>query len=326
MKGAPLNTPPPPHYPHYPQGDHKAGEIQGQTRQHARLINLLGVRQLIIGVNKMDSDTAGYKQERYNEIRDEMRHMLARVGWKVRPPRGLGSLAQLRAAAGRECTTPGGKLAECAPVLSAHATRVPLHPTPPTPPQPDFIEKSVPVIPISGWMGDNLIKKSEKMAWWSGQEVKTLDDRTVKIETLLNALNDMVIVPERKVRPRPAAGNGCSAAAAACGPLTLVAVNPLLQHTSCTLADVPHSDHPTCALPLLRRPTPPCACPSPARTRSRAWVMCSPAAWSRASSSPVMRSSSCPPTPPPTPASARCSPWRCTTSVWTRPAPATTWA
>ncbi|GBF94375.1 eukaryotic translation elongation factor 1 alpha [Raphidocelis subcapitata] len=127
------------------KGDHKAGEIQGQTRQHARLINLLGVRQLIIGVNKMDSDTAGYKQERYNEIRDEMRHMLARVGWK-----------------------------------------------------PDFIEKSVPIVPISGWMGDNLIKKSEKMGWWSGMDVKTVDDRTVKVTTLLDALNDMAIVPERK--------------------------------------------------------------------------------------------------------------------------------
>jgi hypothetical protein len=43
------------------KGDHKAGEIQGQTRQHARLINLLGVKQLLVGVNKMDSDTAGYK-------------------------------------------------------------------------------------------------------------------------------------------------------------------------------------------------------------------------------------------------------------------------
>ena len=43
------------------KGDHKAGEIQGQTRQHARLINLLGVKQLIVGVNKMDSDTAGYR-------------------------------------------------------------------------------------------------------------------------------------------------------------------------------------------------------------------------------------------------------------------------
>ena len=44
------------------KGDHKAGEIQGQTRQHARLLNLLGVRQLIVGINKMDADTAGYKQ------------------------------------------------------------------------------------------------------------------------------------------------------------------------------------------------------------------------------------------------------------------------
>ena len=44
------------------KGDHKAGEIQGQTRQHARLLNLLGVKQLIVGVNKMDADTAGYKQ------------------------------------------------------------------------------------------------------------------------------------------------------------------------------------------------------------------------------------------------------------------------
>jgi hypothetical protein len=49
------------------KGDHKAGEIQGQTRQHARLLNLLGVKQLIVGVNKMDSDTAGYKQVRWGE-------------------------------------------------------------------------------------------------------------------------------------------------------------------------------------------------------------------------------------------------------------------
>merc|ERR1711916_343295 len=65
------------------KGDHKAGDIQGQTRQHARLINLLGVKQLLVGVNKMDEKTsAGYKQARYEEIRDEMRDMLAKVGWK----------------------------------------------------------------------------------------------------------------------------------------------------------------------------------------------------------------------------------------------------
>merc|ERR1712224_1156740 len=37
------------------KGDIKAAEIQGQTRAHARLLNLLGVKQIIVGVNKMDT-------------------------------------------------------------------------------------------------------------------------------------------------------------------------------------------------------------------------------------------------------------------------------
>lgn len=52
--------------------------------------------------------------------------------------------------------------------------------------KPDFIEKCVPILPISGWMGDNLIKKSDKMGWWSGMDVKTVDNRTVHINTLLD--------------------------------------------------------------------------------------------------------------------------------------------
>jgi len=64
------------------KGNHKAGEIQGQTRQHSRLINLLGVKQICIGVNKMDCDTAAYKQARYDEIANEMKSMLVKVGWK----------------------------------------------------------------------------------------------------------------------------------------------------------------------------------------------------------------------------------------------------
>jgi len=64
------------------RGNHKAGEIQGQTRQHARLINLLGVKQLIVGVNKMDCEVAGYKKDRYDEIGQEMMNMLQKVGWK----------------------------------------------------------------------------------------------------------------------------------------------------------------------------------------------------------------------------------------------------
>merc|ERR1712110_750792 len=64
------------------KGNHKAGEIQGQTRQHARLINLLGVKQLICCVNKMDAEpTACYKKERYDEISGEMKLTLIKVGW-----------------------------------------------------------------------------------------------------------------------------------------------------------------------------------------------------------------------------------------------------
>merc|ERR1711943_104188 len=65
------------------KGNHKQGVVQGQTRQHARLINLLGVKQLLIGVNKMDAAIGGaYSQDRYKEIKDEMCNMLAKVGWK----------------------------------------------------------------------------------------------------------------------------------------------------------------------------------------------------------------------------------------------------
>lgn len=128
------------------KGNHKAGEIQGQTRQHARLINLLGVKQLIIGVNKMDSDTAGYKKERFEEIAAEMRLMLERVGWKK-----------------------------------------------------EFITESVPVLPISGWCGDNLITKSTNMPWWTGVDVKNVEGTTVHVNTLLDALNDMVALPKREL-------------------------------------------------------------------------------------------------------------------------------
>ena len=35
----------------------------------------------------------------------------------------------------------------------------------------DFIEKTTPFMPISGWMGDNLLKKSDNMGWWKGMDV-----------------------------------------------------------------------------------------------------------------------------------------------------------
>merc|ERR1711920_399469 len=65
------------------KGNHKAGEIQGQTRQHSRLINLLGVKQICIGVNKMDCDVAAYKQARYDEIANERKGMDVEYGKEV---------------------------------------------------------------------------------------------------------------------------------------------------------------------------------------------------------------------------------------------------
>eukprot|EP00178_Gracilaria_changii_P007346 TRINITY_DN2342_c0_g4_i1.p2 TRINITY_DN2342_c0_g4~~TRINITY_DN2342_c0_g4_i1.p2 ORF type:complete len:438 (-),score=94.22 TRINITY_DN2342_c0_g4_i1:12-1226(-) len=126
------------------RGDHKAGEIQGQTRQHARLLNLLGVKQLIVGVNKMDTDVAKYSKERFDEIQAEMKLTLIRVGWKK-----------------------------------------------------DVVEKSIPILPLSGWEGDNLITKSTKMAWWNGTDVIAANNEKIHIDTLKQALNDFVQQPAR---------------------------------------------------------------------------------------------------------------------------------
>jgi elongation factor 1-alpha len=60
-----------------------------------------------------------------------------------------------------------------------------------------FVTNSVPFLPISGWRGDNLIKKSENMAWWKGQTVKSLTNASIQVETLLDCLEKLVVIPER---------------------------------------------------------------------------------------------------------------------------------
>jgi elongation factor 1-alpha len=129
------------------KGNPKAGEVMGQTRQHSLLINLLGVKQIVVGINKMDCDVAKYSEARYTEIRDEAKAMLLKVGWKK-----------------------------------------------------SVVEKEVPFLPLSGWMGDNLITKSKNMEWWKGMDVLVLGDKDnkVHIETLHDALEKMVQTPERK--------------------------------------------------------------------------------------------------------------------------------
>jgi len=104
---------------------------------------LLGVKQIIIAINKMDCDVAKYSKERYDEIANEMKNMLGKVGWKK-----------------------------------------------------DFVTNSVPFMPISGWCGDNLVKKSANMSWWSGADVEIEGDK-IHVDTLLNCFNDMCRVPKR---------------------------------------------------------------------------------------------------------------------------------
>jgi elongation factor 1-alpha len=62
------------------KADAKAGVEEGQTRQHARLLYLLGVEQIIVGINKMDA--CDWSEDRYNEIKEEFIKMLQMIGFK----------------------------------------------------------------------------------------------------------------------------------------------------------------------------------------------------------------------------------------------------
>jgi len=62
------------------KADPKLGVEEGQTRQHARLLYLLGVDQIIVGINKMDA--CDWAESRFNEIKDEFVKMLQLIGFK----------------------------------------------------------------------------------------------------------------------------------------------------------------------------------------------------------------------------------------------------
>jgi elongation factor 1-alpha len=64
------------------KGGFEAGlSAQGQTREHALLAKTLGVNQLVVAVNKMD--TVDYSEERYKEIKDEIGGFLKGIGYKM---------------------------------------------------------------------------------------------------------------------------------------------------------------------------------------------------------------------------------------------------
>ena len=63
-------------------GEFEAGiSKNGQTREHALLAYTLGVKQLIVGVNKMDSTEPPYSEPRFNEIVKEVSSYIKKIGY-----------------------------------------------------------------------------------------------------------------------------------------------------------------------------------------------------------------------------------------------------
>lgn len=111
------------------EGEFEAGiSKNGQTREHALLAFTLGVKQMIVMINKMDDKSVNWSENRYNEISKEVQTFLKKVGYNP---------------------------------------------------------KKVPIIPYSGFQGDNMIERSENMPWYKGP-------------TVLEAL-DAIIPPKRPI-------------------------------------------------------------------------------------------------------------------------------
>jgi elongation factor 1-alpha len=53
----------------------------GQLREHALLAFTLGVKQIIVAINKMDEKTVNWSEDRFNEIQKEVSDYLKKVGY-----------------------------------------------------------------------------------------------------------------------------------------------------------------------------------------------------------------------------------------------------
>jgi elongation factor 1-alpha len=63
-------------------GEFEAGiSKNGQTREHALLAYTLGVKQMVVAINKMDSTEPPYSEKRYEEIKSEVSTYVKKIGW-----------------------------------------------------------------------------------------------------------------------------------------------------------------------------------------------------------------------------------------------------
>ncbi|MFH1210585.1 MAG: translation elongation factor EF-1 subunit alpha [archaeon] len=87
--------------------------VMEQTKEHAWLCKTLGVQQIGVLVNKMD--TVNYDEAKFNKVKEEVGGLLKGIGYKA---------------------------------------------------------DQVPFIPIAAFKGDNVVKKSENMAWYKGPTLR----------------------------------------------------------------------------------------------------------------------------------------------------------
>jgi len=63
-------------------GEFEAGiSKNGQTREHALLAYTLGIRQMIIACNKMDTTEPPYSEKRFEEVTSEVRNYIKKIGF-----------------------------------------------------------------------------------------------------------------------------------------------------------------------------------------------------------------------------------------------------
>ena len=87
---------------------------QAQTKEHIFLAKTLGVKQIIIAINKMDAIKPAYDEAQYKKVVGEVSNLLKAVGYKL---------------------------------------------------------EEVPFIPISAYTGENIVKASDKMGWYKGDNL-----------------------------------------------------------------------------------------------------------------------------------------------------------
>src|SRR6478672_1956418 len=67
------------------RGEFETGfEKGGQTREHALLAKTLGVRYLVVVINKMDDPTVQWDQERFDECVNKLKPFLKQCGYAIK--------------------------------------------------------------------------------------------------------------------------------------------------------------------------------------------------------------------------------------------------